>query len=200
MRILVTGFEPFGQDTENASWEAVRRLPARIGAHEIVTGLLPVSFGRVEAALDELIVSSAAEAVVAVGEAGGRTAITPELWGVNEQDARIADNDGAQPRATAIDDGPARRGAGLDVRAMVNALQQAGFAAELSEDAGRFLCNQVAYLVAEAPGAFIHVPAVRTSGMATVGAETDSAPRNPGHGGYSFERLSDGLRTALGAL
>lgn len=187
MKILVTGFEPFGGDPENASQEAVRRLANAWAADpqtgvELVTGTLPVAFAAAGPALTALVEQHQPHAVLAVGEAGGRSAITPERWGVNEDDARIPDNAGDQPRGTPIDAaGPARRASAFDVDALASAILGVGLPADASDDAGRFLCNHVAYLVAglrvdsrPIPGAFVHVPAVRSSGTATVGAETDA--------------------------
>lgn len=181
MRILVTAFEPFGGDPENASLEAVRRLEQAWRDDpqpgiELATGTLPVAFAAAGPALGALVERHAPDAVLAVGEAGGRSAITPERWAVNQDDARIPDNAGDQPRGTAIEaDGPERRPSGLDVDALVSAILAVGLPALASDDAGRFLCNHVAYLVAGLPvaGGFIHVPAVRSSGTASVGDETD---------------------------
>jgi pyroglutamyl-peptidase I len=214
MRILVTGFEPFGGDPENASLEAVRRLADAWAADpqphvELVTGVLPVAFATAGPALRSLIDEHQPDAVLAVGEAGGRSAITPERWGVNEDDARIPDNAGDQPRATPIEpDGPARRPSGFDVDALVSAILAVGLPADASADAGRFLCNHVAYLVGglEVAGGFVHVPAVRTSGTAGVGEETDpgtgpraSALRHEGHA-LTFDDLALGLGAAVRAI
>ncbi|SFS09003.1 pyroglutamyl-peptidase I [Agrococcus baldri] len=187
MKMLVTGFEPFGGDPENASHEAVRRLADAWAADpqagvELVTGVLPVAFAAAGPALTALVDEHAPDAVLAVGEAGSRSAITPERWAVNADDARIPDNGGDQPRGTVIDpEGPARRESAFDADALASAVLAVGLPADASEDAGRFLCNHVAYLVAglrrdgaPIPGGFVHVPAVRSSGTATVGAETDA--------------------------
>ncbi|GEK81555.1 pyroglutamyl-peptidase I family protein [Agrococcus baldri] len=214
MKILVTGFEPFGGDPENASDEAVRRLADAWAADpqpgvELVTGSLPVAFATAGGALAALVELHRPDAVLAVGEAGGRSAITPERWGVNEDDARIPDNAGAQPRATPIDPaGPARRPSGFDADALATAILAVGLPADASDDAGRFLCNHVAYLVAglDVPGGFVHVPAVRSRGAATVGAETDADASAPAsavtHDGeaLTFDDLALGLAAAVRAI
>ncbi|WP_404288451.1 pyroglutamyl-peptidase I [Glutamicibacter arilaitensis] len=167
MRILVTGFEPFGTDTHNASAEIVRRLPATLGEHQIVTGILPVSFSRAFPALSVLLSAHRPEAVVLLGEAGGRTGINLERWAVNENNARIADNDGCQPAGERIaSNGALRREATLEVPSQLS----------ISEDAGRFVCNHIAYHAygLGIPAQFIHVPALRPgNARALVGAETD---------------------------
>lgn len=214
MKILVTAFEPFGGDPENASLEAVRRLAtawadAPQPGIELVTGTLPVAFADAGPALDALVAQHAPDAVLAVGEAGGRAAITPERWGANEDDARIPDNAGAQPRGIAIDPvGPARRASAFDPDALVAAMLGVGLPADASDDAGRFLCNHVAYLVAglPVPGGFVHVPAVRSHGPATVGAETDTdaSPRASvvTHDGeaLTFDHLALGLAAMVRAI
>ncbi|MCD1573052.1 pyroglutamyl-peptidase I family protein [Agromyces mediolanus] len=176
MRILVTGFEPFGSDSENASGETVERLRERWSdpVIELVTAILPVSFAGAPARLGELLAEHRPDAVLALGEAGRRAAVTPERGARNLVDARIPDNDGAQPRGVPIDDGPERRAARFDVDAMVEAIRAVGVRAEASDDAGGFVCNRIAYELArsELPGGFLHVPAVRSRGVATVGAET----------------------------
>lgn len=179
VRILVTGFEPFGGDAENASGEAVAALAAgwSDSSIEVVTGVLPVEFVRAPAVLAALAARHRPDAVIAVGEAGGRAAVTPERTARNCIDARIPDNAGAQPRDARVADGPDERPSRVDVDAMVDAVRAQGIPAEASCDAGAFVCNQIAYVVAglDVPGGFVHVPAVRSAGAAGVGAETDAA-------------------------
>lgn len=196
MRILVTAFEPFGGDAENASLEAVTRLAGRgVGDVEVVAGVLPVAFATAPATLRALVDAHGPDAVLAVGEAGGRAVVTPERHGRNRVDARIPDELGDQPRDAAIDDGPVLRGATLDVDALVDAIRAAGVPAEASEDAGGFVCNRIAVEVAglPVPAAFVHVPAVRSVGVAGVGDETDAVA------GVETALSFDDLATALAA-
>lgn len=201
MHILVTGFEPFGNDSINASGEVVHRLPASIGAHQITTAILPVTFGSSGPALEQLITEHQPEAVICLGEAGGRDAITPESQGVNMDDARIPDNDGDQPRSSPIDPAaPAVRPATIDPNAVVQTLIRQGFNAAVSDDAGRFVCNHIAFIAygSGVPALFIHVPAVRPEGAhALVGAETDGSTTQSS---WSFEQLAEALKTALAGL
>ena len=170
MRALVTGFAPFGGAVVNASYEAVRRLPARIGALAIVTAQLPTSYARCGAALSAEIERSDPAIVLCVGEAAERTKLNIERVALNMQDARIADNDGAQPAGThVIDDAPAAYFATLPVRAIHAALTAADLPAELSNSAGTFVCNHLFYTLmhrAVTSGAamrcgFLHVPGWR---------------------------------------
>ncbi|MDE1653983.1 pyroglutamyl-peptidase I [Actinotignum sanguinis] len=185
MRFLVTYFEPFGADTENASREAALRsiphlhdmvLPCEV---EVTTVMLPVVFARAGKVLAEAVERIHPDAVISIGEAGGRSAITPELQAFNENLARIPDNAGAQPHGEPIiPGGPDIAVSPVRVADITRAINESGIAAETSQDPGRYLCNNVAYRVARlaVPGIFIHVPALRTVGTATVGAETDAPP------------------------
>ena len=146
MKALVTGFEPFGGDKVNASIEAVRRLPARIGTVDIVTAELPTSYARSLVALEAAIMRSKPDLVLCVGQAGERAALCVERVAVNVQDAQIADNDGVKPAdAPVIEGGPAAYLATLPVRAAVAALHAEELPAEISMSAGTFVCNHVFY-------------------------------------------------------
>jgi len=167
MKVLVTGFEPFGGEAVNASLEAVRRLPKRIGAMEIITTELPTSYARSIPVLEAAIARSNPELVLCVGQAGDRGALCVERVAVNLQDARIPDNDGAQPvDAPVAAGGPAAYLATLPVRAAVAALHAAELPAQLSMSAGSFVCNHVFYGLMRLAAArkppprcgFLHVP------------------------------------------
>ena len=161
MRLIVTGFEPFGGSETNASWEAVRRLEG-VGKQ-----LLPVSFARAGDRIRELVAGNP-DAILCVGEAGGRSSISVERVAVNWMDARIPDNDGAKPLDQRIVvDSPAAYFATLPTRGIVDRLQEAGIPAELSYSAGTYVCNCAFYALMDAIarsgkpilGGFIHVPA-----------------------------------------
>ena len=146
MKALVTGFEPFGGDSVNASLEAVRRLPARIGALEIVTATLPTSYARSIPALEDAIGRATPGVVLCVGQAGERAALCVERVAVNVQDAESADNDGARPvDQPVIAGGPAAYLTTLPVRAAVAGLRAKELPAQLSMSAGTFVCNHVFY-------------------------------------------------------
>jgi len=169
MKALVTGFDPFGGESINASLEVVRRLPARIGTLEIVTAELPTSYARSIPALKAAITRARPAIVLCVGQAGDRAALCVERVAINLQDARMPDNDGALPvDAPVVPGGPAAYLATLPVRAAVAALRAAELPAELSMSAGAFVCNHAFYglMHLEATGThhfrggFLHVPSL----------------------------------------
>ena len=176
--VLLTGFEPFEQQEVNASWAAVRAVAAdwdaRAEGAGLVTALLPVSFARAPRRLAELLAEVRPDLVVCVGEAGGRSAVGVERVAVNVQDARIPDEDGAQPvDEPVVPGGPVAHLSTLPVKACLAAMQAAGVPGEVSNTAGTYVCNTVAYALAEqlgasgrggaggpagARGGFVHVP------------------------------------------
>jgi len=146
MKALVTAFEPFGGESVNASLEAMRRLPAKIGILEIVTIALPTSYARSLPALEHAIAREKPQIVLCVGQAGERAALCVERVAVNVQDAEIADNDGARPvDRPVVAGGPAAYLATLPVRAAVAGLRAEELPAQLSMSAGTFVCNHVFY-------------------------------------------------------
>ena len=107
-KLLITGFDAFGNGAINPSWEAVRRLPGIIGDFALCKLQIPTVFGLA----GETVLQTAAvfqpDVILCVGQAGGRDAVTPERIAVNIRDARIPDNDGSQPRGEfVVPEGPA---------------------------------------------------------------------------------------------
>ncbi|GGL43746.1 pyrrolidone-carboxylate peptidase [Sporolactobacillus putidus] len=169
MRVLLSGFAPYGEDHVNPSWEAVRRLDG-IQAAENVTLFatrLPVVYGEAIKRLISSIRVIRPEVTIAVGQAGGRMQITPERVAINVSDAPIPDNAGrVLTDKVIISDGPAAYWSTLPVRKIVRAIKDLGIPAGLSNTAGTFVCNQVFYgLMHELShsgqtkiGGFIHIP------------------------------------------
>lgn len=163
--LLVTGFMPFGGEDRNPSWEAVNALPDRIGAWTLCKLLLPVEFDRAAQIAIENAEACKADAVLSVGLAAGRTAVTPELVGVNVRDASIPDNAGQTFGGEPIyPDGPAAYFSTLPVRAMTAAIKNAGISASLSYTAGTYVCNDLLYTLLNhfsgtpTRAAFVHIP------------------------------------------
>lgn len=167
MKVLVTGFEPFGGDGVNASWEAVRLLPAHIGNIDIVVERVPVAFGKSGRIVADLVGRERPDAVLCVGVAAGRAQVTPEYVAINHRHARIADNDGAQPLDEPVVAGaPDAYFATAPVYVMVEACCNEGIPAAVSYTAGTYCCNDLFYSVRHLAQQkypsmlvdFIHVP------------------------------------------
>ena len=146
MNILVTAFDPFGGESLNPAQLAVESLPDTIGGHKIIKLIVPTIFGvsgdLVTTKMDELH----PDAVICIGQAGTRTAITPERVAINIMDATIADNAGFIPQdLPVVPDGPAAYFATLPIKAMTAAINDAGIPAKVSNTAGTFVCNQLLY-------------------------------------------------------
>lgn len=196
--VLLTGFEPFDGEPVNASWEVVRALEgATLGGHRIVTRCLPSTFTKAFATLESAMREQDPAAVVAVGQAGGRGKISLERVAINLIDARIPDNDGAQPIDEPVVPGaPNAYFSTLPIKAMLLALQEAGHPAEISYTAGSYVCNQVFFALCHAlrerpdiPAGFVHLPFLDIQ-----------APRHPGKPSLRTETLVEALKVMLHAV
>ena len=206
--VLLTGFEPFDRDSINPSWEAVRaldgwrfELPGG-AAVQVHARRMPCAFGAALHALDEAIDEVQPQLVLAIGQAGGRSEITPERVAINVDDGRICDNAGCQPIDLPVIDGaPAAYFSTLPIKALVRELRAAGIPAAVSNSAGTFVCNHLFFglmhRIATRPvpaglrGGFIHIPLL-----------PEQAGRLPGGRpslslGTVVEALGGSVRTAL---
>ena len=172
--VLITGFEPFGGESVNPSWQVARALHGkRVARHVVVAAQLPTCFGSSADLLKTLLRKHRPTLVLCLGQAGGRSAISLERIAINIDDARIADNAGYQPIDCPVRaKGPAAYWSTLPIKAMALALQQAGIAAQVSQTAGTFVCNHVFYALMHAlrgkasgnvggvpvRGGFVHIP------------------------------------------
>ena len=168
MNILITAFEAFQQECINATMEALALLPDSAHGHTLVKHILPVEFGGAVTAVVKLVEELNPGAVICLGQASGRADVTPERVAINVMDARIADNGGWQPQDVPVrEDGPAAYFSTLPVKAMVQAIKEAGVPASLSNTAGTFVCNDLMYGLLDhltqtgrnIPAGFIHIPA-----------------------------------------
>ncbi len=169
MPILVTAFEPFGGDALNASQEILNALPATLGGVRLEKRCLPVSFFAASVIAVEAAAALRPDAIVCLGQAGGRDAVTPERVAVNLMDAKIPDNDGFQPvDQPVIPNAPAAYFSTLPVKAMVDHMQCAGVPARLSDSAGSYVCNALMFAMLhrmrEIPCGFIHIPYLTEQG------------------------------------
>ena len=167
MKILFTGFEPFDGASVNASYEAVRRLPASIAGAAVETALLKTEFDGAVHALKRLLSDRRPDAVICVGQAAGRGSVTPEKVAINYADAGICDNAGFRPAdRPRVPGGPAAYFSTLPVRAIAGRIAKEGIPAAVSYSAGTFVCNCVMYHLLktaheqypEMKAGFIHVP------------------------------------------
>ena len=167
MKILITGFDPFGGEAINPAWEAVKLLPSKILDAEIITLEIPTVFNQSAVVVQAAMTEHQPNVVLNIGQAGGRFGITPERVAINRDDARIPDNEGQQPIDEVIQvTGEAAYFTQLPIKAMVDGIKNSGIPASVSNTAGTFVCNhimyQVQYLIAtEFPtvkAGFIHVP------------------------------------------
>jgi pyroglutamyl-peptidase len=166
MKLLLSAFDPFGGDVVNPALEAVKLVPDRIGDTEIIKLEVPTVFHKCIDLLVTAIKKEKPDAVLCIGQAGGRFDITPERVAINVDDARIPDNEGNQPVGPVYHDGDAAYFATLPIKAMVKKIRDAGLPSSVSNTAGTFVCNHIMYgllyhIARSFPhikGGFIHVP------------------------------------------
>lgn len=181
--VLVTGFDPFGGQPVNPSWQAVQALDgAMVHGHRIAGAQLPTVFGVAMQVLRDLLRQHRPTLVICTGQAGGRSAISFERIAINVDDARIPDNAGAQPvDVPVVPEGPAAYFTSLPIKAMLQSLLAQGINAEVSQTAGTFVCNHVFYglmhELATNPacratrGGLVHVPWLPTQGQPSMGLD-----------------------------
>lgn len=167
MKILVTGFDPFGTESINPAIESVKRLNDEIAGAEIIKLEIPTVRHKSLQVIKEAIKQYDPDVILSIGQAGGRSDITVERIGINCDDYRIPDNEGNQIIDEPVfADGPDAYFVNLPIKAMVQAIQQAGIPASVSNSAGTFVCNHVTYGVrhmietkyAGKRSGFIHIP------------------------------------------
>ena len=167
MKVLLTAFDPFGGDTVNPANEAVKLVSNNVNGVEVVKVEVPTVFHKSIDVVAKAIEEEKPDAVLCIGQAGGRAELTPERVAINIDDARIADNEGNQPIDVKVfEDGEPAYFATLPIKAMVAAIRNAGIPSSVSNTAGTFVCNHLMYgvlytLAKKYPGVrggFMHVP------------------------------------------
>lgn len=195
--LLLTGFDAFGGERINPSWQIAQALHGQTVAGVRVHSLcLPCVFGAALEALEQALDAVAPVLVLALGQAGGRCEMSLERVAINVDDARIPDNQGLQPIDQAVvAGGPAAYFSSLPIKAVVAALRQAGIPAAVSQTAGTFVCNHVFYglmhLLRNRPavrGGFMHVPYL-----------PEQAAAHAGQPSLPLSLLLEGVRLALQA-
>ncbi len=197
-KILITGFDPFGGESMNPAYEAVKLVPDTIKGVEIIKLEVPTVFGKSIEVLDAKMAEVNADVVINVGQAGNRFGITPERVAINEDDARIPDNEGNQPIDTEIvTGGKSAYFSTLPIKAMVENIKAKGIPASVSNTAGTFVCNHLMYgllnLIEEkypnTKGGFIHVPFA-----------TEQVLDKPTSPSLTIEQIALGLEAAIEAV
>lgn len=167
MKILLTAFDPFGEDKVNPALEAVKIVDTSKIDAEVIKLEVPTVFHKSIEKVQAAMRQHKPDVVLCIGQAGGRFALTPERVAINLDDARIKDNEGNQPVDVAIfPDGAPAYFSNLPIKAMVEYIKEAGLPASVSNTAGTFVCNHLMYGVLytiakefpEARGGFMHVP------------------------------------------
>ncbi|MHA1616416.1 MAG: pyroglutamyl-peptidase I [Candidatus Njordarchaeales archaeon] len=168
MRVLITGFEPFGKYKVNPSWEVAKTLNGlEIAGAEIVAEKLPVAFKKVIHLIPELLRNHDPSIIISLGLASGRPVITVERVAINVMDTEKPDNEGYKPEDEPIfQDGPAAYFATIPIKRIVKRLREEGIPAMISNSAGTYLCNTVMYtflyyidkMGMNARAGFIHLP------------------------------------------
>lgn len=197
-KILITGFDPFGGEAINPAYEAVKLLPDKINGVEIIKKEIPTVFHKSIDILDETIAKTDPDVIVCIGQAGGRFGITPERVAINQDDARIEDNEGKQPIDVSIfEDGKPAYFSSLPIKAIVKHIQDAMLPASVSNTAGTFVCNHLMYgalylidkKYPDKRGGFIHVPYA-----------TEQVVDKPTSPSLSIPQIAEGLKQALIAI
>ncbi len=198
MKILVTGFDPFGGEKVNPALEAVKSLPSEIQGAEIRWVEIPTVFYKSAEVLEAEIDRYQPDVVLCIGQAGGRASLTPERVAINQDDARIPDNQGNQPIDTPIRlDGEAAYFSRLPIKAMVQAIKEVGLPATVSNTAGTFVCNHLMYQALyladkkfpNMRAGFMHIPYM-----------TEQVINKPNTASMNLADIVKGIEAAIGAI
>ena len=197
MKILVTGFDPFGGEPTNPAIESVKRIDENIEGAEIIKLEIPTVFHKAADVVEAKIKEVKPDVILSVGQAGGRYGITVERVAINEDDARIEDNEGNQPIDVKIrEDGAPAYFATLPIKAMVEEIKKENIPASVSNTAGTFVCNHIMYqdlYLAEKYGdikaGFIHVPFL-----------TEQVVDKPNTASMGLDDIVKGLNAAIRAI
>lgn len=167
MKILVTGFDPFGGEKVNPSFEIIKKLKSDIAGAQVIKLEVPTVFKKSIKLVEEAIEKENPNIVLSIGQAGGRAAISIERIAINIDDARIQDNENNQPVDLTIDpEGLPAYFATIPIKSIVYAIKNQGIPASISDSAGTFVCNHIMYGILnyiyknslKIKSGFIHIP------------------------------------------
>lgn len=146
MKVLITGFDPFNGETINPAFEAIKLLPNTILDVDIIKLEIPTVFKKSMEYIEKIIENVNPDVIILVGQAGGRSSITVERVAINIDDTKIKDNEGNMPVDNKIrEDGENAYFSNLPIKIMVDNMINNGIPANISNDAGTFVCNHVMY-------------------------------------------------------
>ncbi len=196
--ILLTGFEPFGGERTNPSWEVASWLDGKeIGGATIHTLELPVNCRRASKMVTDAIARTNPAAVLGLGQAGGRPALSIEKVAVNLADERAShESDGGANAKPVVDGGPDAYFVRLPIAPMLRAIARGGIPASLSLSAGVYVCNTVMYAMLHTlrarprvPAGFIHLPYTPAQ-----------AARHRSTASMAVDLMTAGVEIALGVI
>jgi pyroglutamyl-peptidase I len=199
MKILVTGFESLGNDEFSPSVDIVKMLPIVVEDAFVVKLEVPALFVKSITTVTDAIDEHNPEAVICVGQFGGRFGITPEFVAINYINSHLPDNAGNRPQNKVVSpDGPAAYITDLPINGMVTAIKEAGVPAEVSYAAGTSLSNSLMYGVARhieqnrlrTISGFLHIPYIPS--------QTVLLPRPAPS--LSTDDIRNGIEAAIGAV
>ena len=198
MKVLVTGFDPFGGEKLNPALEVIKSLPSEIQGAEVRWLEVPTVFYKSAKILEEEIRIYQPDIVLCIGQAGGRKGLTPERVAINQDDARIPDNEGNQPIDLPIrQDGAPAYFSSLPIKAMVQAIKKEGLPASVSNTAGTFVCNHLMYQALYlAEKKFPHVKA----GFMHIPYMMEQVVNRPTTPAMSLVDIRRGIEAAIGAI
>ena len=203
-KLLITGFQPFDGESVNPALEVAKGLQGKtINGYEVIAREIPVvrfeALKAVQAAIEEL----QPNAVITIGQAGGRPDITVERVGINIDDFRIPDNKGNQPiDEPVVTGGPVAYWATLPIKKMVANVKAQGIPASVSNSAGTYVCNHLLYgllhyLTTQGktaiPAGFIHIPYLPEQMAVRSGKDAQVAT-------MSLDTLLKGFEAVIAAL
>jgi pyroglutamyl-peptidase len=198
VKLLVTGFEPFGVWAENPSATIVRELSRRAAVRpdaypRLRVAILPTEFAKAEREIGELLLTDVPDVLLALGVAPRAQGLRIERTARNQDDAALPDNAGEQRKLTPIvPGGPDTFESTLPIQAMRAALEQLGVEVAISDDAGGYVCNHLFYAARHVIESrrlptqcgFVHVP------LSTEQVDTEPRPDDANRNGSTVGTLS----------
>ena len=147
MKILITGFEPFGSNNENSSWVVANKVATQnTFGIDIALELMPVSFRSVAKTLRTAVTRHNPDLLIMLGQAGSSDKVRLERIAINMMDARNADNDGFIPDEEPINtETPVALFTNTDIKLLHNAISEQGIPVKLSNSCGLYVCNRIYY-------------------------------------------------------